>query len=144
MDYGDGFDPVDGLYWTQCQPLLLYRNVRRPFLHAIAATTRAIAATTVNTRDTNGTSAEVTAHLRRFVKYLHPEKAKAAAHDSKQRDRRTALAPQNSTTPNPNPNFCGGRITEYFVYANFCQRFGICGVAVGADHIRLAKWKPHH
>ena len=74
-----------------------YRNVRRPFLHAIAATTRAGAESHAivahehtlpvrhrrdnghHAQDTNGTSAEVTAHLRRFVKYLtDSEKAKAA------------------------------------------------------------------
>ena len=84
----------------------------------------------VTLTDTNGTSAEVTAHLRRFVKYLtDSEKAKAAQRKiaTNTTIERPWLLKKLHNAQSAIRTFVEEELTEHFVYANFCQRFGICG-----------------
>ena len=96
----------------QCQPFVTPLCVCGVRFHAVAATTHP----SIHAQDTNGTSAEVTAHLRRFVKYLTDSESQGRpTQDSEQRDHRTALAPQKAAQrPIGHPNFCGGRINGAF------------------------------
>ena len=145
---GHGFDPVDALHRPDASRRDAHRNVRRPFFAAIAARvaragqqTHAIAATarartpSPDQHRTRTAPRQVTAHLRRFVKYLtDSEKAKAA-------QRKIA---SNATIERPwllkklhNVSRTFGveeELTEHFVYANFCRGSGSAG--------RCSSWGP--
>lgn len=82
----------------------------------------------VTLTDTNGTKEEVAAHLRRFVKYLtDSEKFKQTARKMSTNGTKPWLFRKLHNAQQAIRLFVEEELAEHFVYATFCQRFGICG-----------------